>query len=107
MRKLKTLFTKDKKQTEKMKKFFYKNADTKDYVFIGVYHYKDYEIFFDHIPDKGQILKHISLRNKDFKEIEQKDLELIINHFIGENYSVQYGILNKNIINVYEEKVDF
>ena len=38
------------------------------------------------------------------KRIKQEDLELIANHFVGDNYSVQYGLFDNNTASIWEEK---
>lgn len=96
------IFKKNKLKTEKMKKYFFEKTHLDDYVFIGVYEYKNYQIFYDKYPLKNKLLKHISISSNTFEKIDEKDLELIANNFIGENYTVGYGILVKNVINVWE-----
>lgn len=107
MRKLKSDFKKDEQKTKIMENFFLNtlgHKNDKGYKFIGVYYYKNYEIFFDHIPENKSISKHISIKEMSNKRIEQKDLELIANHFVGDNYSVQYGLFDNNMANIWEEK---
>lgn len=107
MRKLKSEFKKDEAMTQRMR-VFYDNAlndqEKKYYKFIGVYYYKNYEIFFDHIPENKSIVKHISIKEMSNKKIKQEDLELIANYFIGDNYTVQYGIINNDTASIWEEK---
>ena len=106
MRKLKSEFIKNEHRTQLMKVFYNRilDGDEKNYEFIGVYEYKNYEIYFDHIPDKKKIIKHITIKNIKGKEIRQDDLELIANHFVGDNYSVQYGLFDNNTASIWEEK---
>jgi hypothetical protein len=107
MRKLKSEFIKDEQKTKIMENFFLNtlgHKNDKGYKFIGVYYYKNYEIFFDHIPENKSISKHISIKEMSNKRIEQKDLELIANHFVEDNYSVQYGLFDNNMANIWEEK---
>lgn len=107
MRKLKSEFKKDEKKTKIMENFFLNNLghkNDKGYKFIGVYYYKNYEIFFDHIPENKKIIKHISIKEMSNKRIKQEDLELIANHFIGDNYTVQYGLFDNNMASIWEEK---
>ena len=107
MRKLKSEFKKDEAMTLKMKVFFNNTLDEKDkknFEFIGVYHYKNYELFFDHIPENKKIVKHISIKEMSNKRIKQEDLKLIANHFIGDNYTVQYGLFDNNMASIWEEK---
>lgn len=84
MRKLKSEFKKDEAKTQMMRVFFLNTIDEKDkkhYEFIGVYYYKNYEIFFDYIPENKSIVKHISIKEMSNKKIKQEDLEFIANHF--------------------------
>lgn len=106
MSKLKSEFKKDEHKTQLMKVFYNKilDDDTKNYEFIGVYEYKNYQIYFDHIPDKKKIIKHITIKNIKGNEIKQKDLKLIANHFIGDRYIIQYGLFNNNTVGIWEEK---
>lgn len=38
------------------------------------------------------------------KKIKQEDLEFIANHFLGDNYTVQYGLFDNNMASIWEEK---
>lgn len=107
MRKLKSEFIKDEQKTKIMEDFIlntlgYKNY--KGYKFIGVYYYKNYEILFDHIPENKSISKHIRIKEMSNKKIKQEDLELIANHFVGDNYFIQYGLFDNNTALIWEEK---
>ena len=107
MRKLKSEFRKDEAKTQMMKVFFNNTIDEEEkkyYEFIGVYYYKNYEIFFDHIPENKKITKHISIKEMSNKKIKQEDLEFIANHFLGDNYTVQYGLFDNNMASIWEEK---
>ena len=105
MIKLKSEFKKNEIKTKKLEHQF-KNVcgfgQDKNYIFYGVYEYKDYEIYFDNEPFSKVLRKHISVSEKNFKKIKEKDLEAIIEHFIGENYTIQYGLFS-NTVQVYEE----
>ncbi len=107
MSKLKSEFEKDEAMTQRMR-VFYDNAlneqEKKYYKFIGAYHYKNYEIFFDHIPENKKIVKHVRIKETNKKRIKQEDLELIANYFIGDNYTVQYGLFDNNMASIWEEK---
>lgn len=108
MKKLKSEFKKDETMTQNLKIFFDEVIGEKDknhFEFIGVYYYKNYEIFFDHIHEDKRIVKHISIKEMNNKKIKQEDLKFIANHFIGDNYTVQYGVLDNKMANVLEEKV--
>ena len=106
MRKLKSEFIKNEHRTQLMKVFYNRilDGDEKNYEFIGVYEYKNYEIYFDHIPENKKITKHISIKEMSNKKIKQEDLEFIANHFLGDNYTVQYGLFDNNMASIWEEK---
>lgn len=104
MRKLKSEFRKDEAMTLKMKVFFNNAIEDKHFEFIGVYYYKNYEIYFYHVPENKKVVKHIKIRELSNKKIKQDDLELIANHFVGDNYSVQYGLFNNDTASIWEEK---
>lgn len=105
MRELKSEFKKNEIKTKKLEHQF-KNVcgygQDKNYRFYGVYEYKNYEIFFDNEPFSKVLRKHIYISENNGKEIKQKDLEIIIEHFIGENYTVKYGLFS-NTVQVFEE----
>lgn len=76
---------------------------TEGYEYIGVFNYKDYIIFVDKIPEKnGQILKHISI-SRD-KKLDERDIKVIAEHFIGEKYQILGNILPVYVVNVWEVK---
>ena len=69
MKKLKSEFKKDETMTQNLKIFFDEVIGEKDknhFEFIGVYYYKNYEIFFDHIHEDKRIVKHISIKEMAF-----------------------------------------
>ena len=107
MSKLKSEFEKDEAMTQRMR-VFYDNVlneqEKKYYKFIGAYHYKNYEIYFYHVLENKKVVKHIKIRELSKKKIKQDDLELIANHFVGDNYSVQYGLFDNNMASIWEEK---
>lgn len=107
MSKLKSEFEKDEAMTQRMR-VFYDNVlneqEKKYYKFIGAYHYKNYEIYFYHVLENKKVVKHIKIRELSKKKIKQDDLELIANHFVGDNYSVQYGLFDNNTASIWEEK---
>lgn len=71
---------------------------------FGAYTYKNYEIFVNNDPYTIFKRKNVSIRETEGKSINQKDLEFIANYFIGENYTVQYGLFDNNTVNIWEEK---
>ena len=75
---------------------------TEGYEYIGVFNYKDYMIFVDNIPENGQILKHISI-SRD-KKLDERDIKVIAEHFIGEKYKIYGNILPVYVVNVWEVK---
>ena len=75
---------------------------TEGYEYIGVFNYKDYMIFVDNIPENGQILKHISI-SRD-KKLDERDIKVIAEHFIGEKYQILGNILPVYVVNVWEVK---
>lgn len=75
---------------------------TEGYEYIGVFNYKDYMIFVDNIPENGQILKHISI-SRD-KKLDERDIKVIAEHFIGEKYKIYGNILPVYVVNVWEDK---
>lgn len=99
---MKKLFTKNIAKTEEMRSWFMSMA-TEGYEYIGVFNYKDYIIFVDKIPEKnGQILKHISI-SRD-KKLDERDIKVIAEHFIGEKYQILGNILPVYVVNVWEVK---
>jgi len=96
------LFKKNEKETEKMKDFFCMNNPF-GYQWKGVFEYKDYKILHDIIPEENKLVKHISVSRKDNKEIEEKELNIICNHFLGEKYTIDNFSFIKGI-NAWEVK---
>ena len=94
MRKLKSEFKRNEAKSKIM-----------EYQFKTVCGYgedKNYVIYFDNESFSKVLRKHISVSENNFKKVKQKDLEAIIEHFIGENYTVQYGLFS-NTVQAFEE----
>lgn len=105
MRKIKTKFIRSEKLSNKWDKSFYRIED----IFIGVYRYKSYIICFDKFYDekKKQLLKHISISHKTKKSLKiNKEIEFIIQHFIGRNFEINTLIFTDMILNIYEKIVE-
>lgn len=98
---MKKLFTKNISKTEEMRSWFMSMA-TEGYEYIGVFNYKDYMIFVDKIPENGQILKHVSISRN--KKLDERDIKVIAEHFIGTNYEIGNNILPVTVVNVWEVK---
>lgn len=106
MRKIKTKFIRSEELSNKWDKSFYRIED----IFIGVYTYKDYIICFDKFYDekKKQLLKHISISNKTKKSLKiNKEIEFIIEHFIGRSFEIEEPIFTDIVLNIYEKKFKF
>jgi hypothetical protein len=105
MKKIKTKFIRSEELSNKWDKGFYSIQD----VFIGVYTYKDYIICFDKFYDekKKQLLKHISISHKTKKSLKiNKEIEFIIEHFIGRSFEIEEPIFTDVVLNIYEKIVE-
>lgn len=105
MRKIKAKFIRSEELSNKWDKSFYSIQD----VFIGVYTYKDYIICFDKFYDekKKQLLKHISISHKAKKSLKiNKEIEFVIQHFIGRSFEIEEPIFTDIVLNIYEKIVE-
>lgn len=103
----KSKIKKDKHKTNIMRIYFYSllgKEKMKKIKIFGTYRYKNYEIFVNNDPYTIFKRKNVSIREIEGKSINQKDLEFIANHFLGDNYSVQYGLFDNNTASIWEEK---
>ena len=104
MRKIKAKFIRSEELSNKWDRSFYRIED----IFIGVYTYKGYIISFDKFYDenKKQLLKHISIIHKTKKSLKiNKEIDFIIEHFIGRSFEIEEPIFTDILLNIYEKTV--